>query len=396
MPRFEPFPGLRYDTATVDLGAVTAPPYDVIDADGRAALASRDPHNVVRIDLPVTDDGDDPYAAAAVVLADWESAGVLRRDGASFYVYRMEHVDEHGVACRTTGVFGALELSRPGEGGILPHEQTTPKAKTDRLDLTRATRANLSAVWGLSPAAGLSALLELDAEPDASWSDDAGVRHTLWVVDDPTRIAAISAAVDDAPVVIADGHHRYEIALAYRDERTSSDGDPGVAGAVLAFVCELAEQELTVLPIHRLLDGLPEGFDVRDALGSHFIVTPAGPVDPGITATMERQGCLVLVEPDRVSLLSPKPGAFAGLRDLDTVRLDAALAGFPAHQLTFQHGVENVVRRVAKGDAQAGVLLRPATVRQIVAIAEGGERMPPKTTFFAPKPATGVVFRTLD
>jgi len=112
--------------------------------------------------------------------------------------------------------------------------------------------------------------------------------------------------------------------------------------------------------------------------------------------SMASQGFLVLVEPDRTSILTPRPEAFEGLRDLDTVRLDAALASLPDHDLVFQHGVDNVVRAVERGDAQAGVLLRPATVKQITAIARGGERMPPKTTFFHPKPRTGVVFRSLS
>ena len=126
---------------------MTAPPYDVLDARDRAALAASDPANVVVVDLPV--DGDDPYATAGATLQRWLADGVLVRDDiASFYVYRMSYTDDTGTSRRTTGVFGALELSRPGEGGILPHEQTTPKAKSDRLNLLRGTDANISAVWG--------------------------------------------------------------------------------------------------------------------------------------------------------------------------------------------------------------------------------------------------------
>jgi uncharacterized protein (DUF1015 family) len=309
----------------------------------------------------------------------------------------MDTTDEAGVVRHTTGVFGALELSRPGEGGILPHEHTTPKAKSDRLNLLRGAQANLSAVWALSPAAGLTGLLETGEDPLASWTDADGTTHSLWVVDDPDRMAKISDTVSSQPVVIADGHHRFETSLAYRDERREAAGTEtgGAADAVLTYVVELAEEQLTVLPIHRLISGLPDGFDLRDALGSHFVVTPTGPVDPGILSSMISQGFLVLVEPGRTSLLTPRPEAMAGLRDLDTVRLDAALAALPEHELVFQHGIDNVERAVERGDAQAGVLLRPATVKQITKIAHGGERMPPKTTFFHPKPRTGVVFRTL-
>jgi uncharacterized protein (DUF1015 family) len=399
VPRFEPFPGIRYRDVA-DLADLTAPPYDVISPEDRRALAARHPANTVAIDLPV--DGDDPYAEAAATFARWQDEGVLVTDEPTFYVYRMDFRDERGAARHTTGVLGALELSRPGEGGILPHEHTTKKAKSDRLNLLRSTAANLSAVWGLSPASGLSALLETGDEPVASWADGDGVTHSFWIVDDASRRDKITEVVGSGPVVIADGHHRYETSLAYREERRERDGRPGggepeVHGydSVLTYVVELAEDQLTVLPIHRLISGLPEGFDLAGALDPFFVVTPAGPVDAGITAVMRDQGCLVLVRPEGTSLLTPRPGAFAGVRDLDTVRLDTALAALPAHDLVFQHGVDHVARAVDAGEAQAGVLLRPATVRQIIAIANGGERMPPKTTFFHPKPRTGVVFRSL-
>jgi uncharacterized protein (DUF1015 family) len=397
VPRFEPFPGIRYRQDQLDLAAVTAPPYDVISPDDRAALAALDPRNVVAIDLPV--DGDDPYATAAETFRRWQDEGVLATDEPSFYIYRLDYRDERGGARHTTGVLGALELSRPGEGGILPHEHTTPKAKSDRLNLLRSTRANLSPVWGLSPATGLSTLLETDEPPTASWEDEAGVTHTFWTVRDAGRVEKIAATVGSSPVVIADGHHRYETSLAYRDERRESDGGPeahGAYDAVLTYVVELVDDQLTVLPIHRLIAGLPDGFDLAAALDPFFMVTPAGPVDVGITRVMADQGCLVLVQASGTSLLTPRPGAFDGLRELDTVRLDAALAGLPEHDLVFQHGVDNVARAVSSGQAQAGILLRPATVRQIIAIANGGERMPPKTTFFHPKLRTGIVFRSLD
>ena len=398
VPRFEPFPGIRYDLSKIDIAAVTAPPYDVIDAEQRADLAARDPHNVVAIDLPVG--AGDPYAAAAATFRQWQQEGVLVTDAPAFYIYRMDYTDEAGSPLHTTGVFGALELSKPGEGGILPHEQTTPKAKSDRTNLLQATAANLSAVWGLSPAAGLSDLLVTTDEPDASWQDLEGVTHSFWIVFDPDRIDKISATVASAPVVIADGHHRFETSLAYRDERRRAAGsgvEHGEAGydTVLTYVVELAEDQLTVQPIHRLISGLPDGFDLREALTSHFVVTPAESADAGLASTIRNQHCLVLVERDRVSLLTPIPEAMVGLRKLDTVRLDAALANLPPHELTFQHGIANINRSIERGEAQAGVLLGSATVKQIVAIAKGGERMPPKTTFFYPKLRTGIVFRSL-
>ena len=394
--RFEPFRALRYDLSRVDLPQVVSPPYDVIDDTLRADLAARDPHNAVRIDLPVDEGGQDRYEVARRLLGDWIAEGVLATDDRpAFTVYRMGYVDDAGRARHTTGVIGALELTPPGTD-ILPHEHTTPKAKSDRLDMLRSCRANLSAIWGLSLAKGLTDLLPVDLPPLADFTDEAGVRHTVWVVDDPTACAAISSAVAAQPVVIADGHHRFETSLAYRGEREQSEGDPGPAALTLAYVVELVEDELTVRAIHRLLTGLPDGFDLVAALVPWFepIGTPPGDV-PVITA-MDQAGALCLVLPGQEVLLRPRPEALADARDLDSARLDVAVSALPEHTLSFQHGVDNVRAAVASGQAQAGVLLRPASIAQIDATAHGGERMPPKTTFFHPKPKTGLVFRQLD
>jgi uncharacterized protein (DUF1015 family) len=398
VPHFEPFRGVRYDLSRSPVADVTAPPYDVIDPDDRAALVARHPHNVVVIDLPDEADGPDRYTAAARTFATWQDDGTLLRDDVpTYYAYRMGYRDDLGRPAHTLGVVGALELSRPGEGGILPHERTTPKAKSDRLDLLRATRANLSSVWGLSLTSGLSDLCRTDEAPDAAWTDDDGVEHTLWRITDPDRVAAISTAVASSPVVIADGHHRYETSLAYRDERREAEGTGGGADLVMVYVVELVDDELTVRPIHRLLADLPDGFDLEAALAPFFDVSDGGVADAMVLTRMAEAGALALVRPGgSVALLRPRPEAMAGAADLDSARLDVALAALPAHTLTYQHGVDLVGKAVESGRAQYGVLLRPATVAQIDANAHAGERMPPKTTFFHPKPRTGVVFRLTD
>lgn len=395
MASFQPFNALRYDPARVEQARVISPPYDVIDDELRADLTGRDEHNAVRIDLPVDEGGEDRYEVARRLLAGWQAEGVLVADPTpTFTVYRMTYDDDAGVRQRTTGVIGALELNPPGTD-ILPHEQTTPKAKTDRLDLARTARANMSAIWGLSLAKGLTDLLPTGDEPQLDVTDEDGVRHTVWVVSDPQACAAIAEAVSARPVVIADGHHRYETSLAYRREREAADGDPGEAAATMAYVVELVEDELTVRAIHRLVSGLPEGFDLLGALSPWFEPVGPPPADTPVTAAMVDAGAATLVTPDGETLLRPRSDALADARDLDSARLDVALAALPDHALRFQHGVDNVRRAVATGDAQAGVLLRPATVAQIEATAHGGERMPPKTTFFHPKPKSGLTFRLL-
>ena len=394
MPRFEPFIGIRYDTTSLDPALITAPPYDVISPSDRVALIASAPANVVRIDLPV--DGDDPYGDAAQLFNRWRTEGTFVVDSEpSFTVYRMEAPDENGIIRRTTGVIGAMELTRPGEGDILPHEFTTPKAKSDRLDLLRSTRSNLSAVWGLSPATGLTALLDTTDAPLCRFEAD-GVTHTVWRITDEARINAIRSAISSAPIVIADGHHRYETSLAYRDERRTSDGDGGAANAVMTFVVELVEDELDVAPIHRLISDLPDEVDLLAAFDPFFESEPFPGSGQPTVRELQELGGLALVTSEGTWLLRPRPNTLAATRDLDASRLDLALAALPDHSLVYQHGVDHIHAAVRSGAAQAGVLLRPVRIDQIIEIAEGGEKMPPKSTFFAPKPRTGVVFRSID
>lgn len=399
MARFEPFRGLRYDETAIDLAAVTAPPYDVIDEAERAVLAAIDPHNAVHLDLPVDDpDGTDRYAVACRLLGQWRDEGVLVEDDEpSFYVYRMGYKDDTGRLRQTAGVIGALELAEPGTEGVLPHEQTTPKARSDRLEMLRACRANLSAVWGLSPAGGLSALCELPGPPLAAWSDTEGVHHRLWRITQPGVLEAISSAVQSEPVVIADGHHRYATSLQYRDERrTETGGGAGPYDLAMTFVVELVAEQLSVQPIHRLLAGLPDSVALPDAFEPWFEVFDAGPPGTALLDRMDDAGALALVTRAGAWLLRPRPEAMTGVRDLDSSRLDRAREGLPPHEVRYQHGTDQVLRALDAGEAQAAVLLRPATVAQIVDIAHGGELMPPKTTFFWPKPRTGLVYRLLD
>lgn len=388
MPRFQPFAGLRY-SSDLPLDDVISPPYDVIDEPERERLEARSPFNSVRVELPQPEGPLDRYAAAQALLDQWLATGILVRDDApSFYVYRMEFADELGRPRHTTGVLGALELSKPGEGDVLPHERTMSKPKDDRLNLLRAAHANLSPVWGLSMAPGLAKLTSVDGPPDASAVDDDGVRHQLWRVTDAAPLEAIAEAVASAPVVIADGHHRFETALAYRDERRGATGDAAADyDFLMAYIVELVDDELTVEAIHRVINGLPDGFDVLGALRPFFDSAPVGGL-PDLGPAMG------VVTPEGIWRLEPRPDTDAKAEhDLDSSRLDVALASFPDHELSYQHGRELVARAVDEGRAQVGVLLRPATVAQISETGRTRTRMPEKTTFFYPKLRTGLVFR---
>jgi uncharacterized protein (DUF1015 family) len=299
-------------------------------------------------------------------------------------------------------VIGALGIEAPGEGDVLPHEHTTPKAKSDRLDLLRTTAANLSPIWGLSLAEGLSTLCDsvAGAPPDGRCTDPDGVHHRIWRVTGTAWVEQLAATVSSAPVVIADGHHRYETSRAYRDERrAAAGGAPGPYDLTMALVVELTEDELAVRPIHRLLSGLGGDVDLVAALDRSFEAFDGGPADLALPERMADAGALGLVlAGGRTTLLRPRPGAFPdGLADLDSSRLQHALdvAAVPGLEVAFQHGTDKVLTAVARGDADAAVLLRPATVAQITETAHQRGRMPPKTTYFYPKPRTGFVFRRL-
>ena len=391
MPRFEPFAGLRYDTARVDLSMVVSPPYDVISPEQRSRLVSRHSANAVRIELPEPDHhaGLDRYDSAANQLVRWQDEGILVADPSpSLYAYRMVSPGGHA----TNGVIGGLGIDDESASSIFPHEQTLPKAKTDRLDLLAATRANLSPIWGLSLTPGFSQTFVRTDPPRCEAVDSDGIRHQLWVIDDDAVIAAVQEAVADSGVVLADGHHRYETARAYRQGRP---GDTG-ADEVMALVVELSEDQLEVGAIHRALSGLPDGLDLVDAFGSWFDVTRAGDFDPRTTGALGESGALALVMPSGAWLLSAKDGtAEAAGADLDSSMVALVIAELPDHELTFFNSWSEAVGAVERETAQAVVLMRPVTVDQIAEWARAGRRMPPKTTYFHPKPRTGMVFRPL-
>lgn len=393
MPRFEAFRALRY-SASLPLGDVTAPPYDVLSDHDVDVLLARHERNIAAVDVPRGPDDGDRYARAAEVLRSWISEGTLERDPEpSFTLYRLGFVDETGLDRSTVGVLGALEVVDEGAGGVLPHERTTPKATSDRLDLTRATRANLSPVWGLSLTPGLTELLAAPGDPIGSFVDDDGVTHSVERVTRPDRVAAITAAIASSPVLIADGHHRYAVSRTYRDERRADDG-AGPWDLTLAYVGELVDDQLSVAAIHRLYRRV-DPVALLAHLGEWFDLAPAGRIGPSFATEVTARGALCFVHGDGTGTwMRPIAARFGDVRDLDGAVLEHALASFP-HDIGYQHGVERTVEAVATGTAAAAVLIRPTSIGEIRRTADEGLLMPPKSTFFTPKLRTGLVLRTL-
>jgi uncharacterized protein (DUF1015 family) len=411
LPAFLPFAGVRYDSGAIGarLDALAAPPYDVIDEDHRVALEANDPRNAVRLILPRdADEEGDRYARAAATFARWRDDGVLVADSEPrLYAYEMRYRGSHGEPRHTRGVIGALALPEDGDDSVLPHERTLPKAKSDRLSLLRAMRVNVDPIWGLTLATGFTELARA-ARPLATCTDSDGVEHDLGAIDDTETIAAIGRLVASTPVVLADGHHRFETALNYRNEQRAAGVADPAAAAIMTFVVELDDDELCIAPIHRLVE-LPSGTALRAALAAAFDITDEGAVTPEAVEALETRmavtGGLGLVDADGLALAIPKadaratalagehPAVAATAAALVEALVVPALPGATWH---YRHDATATAALVDKGVASAAILCTPVSVAQTRAAAMDRVRMPQKTTFFWPKPRTGMVFRTLD
>jgi uncharacterized protein (DUF1015 family) len=428
VPVVRPFRALRFDPEHVgSIDAVLSPPYDVVSPERRARLLEGDPHNVIRIELPDEEPGDEPdakYRRAARTLAAWRSDGTFRKDPrAALYVYEEAYrVPGTDREQRQRGVFARLRLEPLGlESGVRPHERTLAAPREDRYRLLRATGTNVSPVVGLyeDPSAIVGAFLDavVATPPSVDATDDQGVCHRLWVAaDEPDRpLGPIAAALGAGPITIADGHHRYETALRYRDERRmtrSCEEDPAF-DYLLALLLDV-RQPLTILPTHRIVRGL--GAEDRAALLRRlpelFETAPCGSaadcavafVD-GSSAGGGGRGRFGFLSPQGGTLLEARRAAFAPLlqaggsavRSLDVSLLGAALerlAGIDPDavaggRIEYTHSAEEALSAAAGGDV--AFLLEPTPVRSVIEVASEGDVMPQKSTYFYPKAVTGLV-----
>ena len=412
MAEIQAFRALHYDLDRVGgLAPVVAPPYDVIDAEQRAALVRRSRHNVVEIDLP---QGDDPYAHAAEVFERWQRDGILVRDDEpALWALEQDYTGPDGRRRTRHGFFAGVKVEDYGPGRIRPHERTHPGPKEDRLRLTRATHANLSPIFSLyddPDGAAYSALApHVDAEPWAEVTDEDGTTHRLWRVADLAAADAVRGGLADKELLIADGHHRYETARVHHAE--------GGAGHVLMCLVALQDPGLTVFPTHRLLTGLddPRREALRDTLGRDFEIAevgadelePAGdgPVRMGyLDSHHGRPLMLTLRDPAIAAAALPdKPDPY---RALDTAVLEALVLqgalGMSEDDISHLHGLDyardtaQARERVETGAAEAAFFMRGTPVSQVRDVAAAGESMPPKSTYFFPKVLTGMVFNLLD
>jgi uncharacterized protein (DUF1015 family) len=415
----QPLRTLRYEPRAVgSLEDVISPPYDVIDDQMRAELAARSPFNVVEIDLP---QGEDPYMHARDTLDAWRQQGVLVREREpALWVLQQDFTGPDGSQRTRRGFFARVRVEDYGAGRIRPHERTHPGPKEDRLRLTRATRANLSPIFSLFPDADRAASEAIEAatalEPFAQAADHNGVANTLWRVADPDAIAALQAPLLEAELLIADGHHRYETARVYAEEV----GGEGEHRYVLMLLTPLSDPGLTVFPTHRLLTGLKDDGDRQEALGAalkrDFDVEEIAPdqLEPPHGDGRVRFGYMdshfkrpfMLTLKDQAIADEALQGHPDPYRRLDTAVLEGLVLcgalGMSEEDIAEKHGLDyskdfaDARQAVESGRADAAFFMAPTPVEQVREVAEAGESMPPKSTYFFPKIPTGLVFNVLE
>ena len=458
MADIRPFQGLRYDPRRVPLGDVVCPPFDVITPEEQQALYTRHPHNIVRVELGngLTDPAaaGNRYDSAAELLRRWQTEGILvREDAPSFYVY--DHTFAYGGrSYRRRGLMVAGRLHDWSEEVVLPHEATRAGPKEDRLALLRAAKTNVSPLWLVyhDPGGEVRQRLEMASQGEPTAVAEAppeppvaAGRHVLYAISEPEAVRRIVDLFAARRLYIADGHHRYETAQMYRDERRRAastagqarDSDAGYEFALMVLVA-LEDPGLLVLPTHRLVRGLERANEeIRGALGTWFTLAPlevpAGDETPTgawleqalAAAALDGGHVFGLLEDGGAWLLHPRPdvdwaralpadrsAAWRGLdvSVLDTLAMREALgiraegeaaradatSHAPSDRLAYVSSFAGAVAAVRRGDAAQAYLLNPTRLDQVCAVADARDRMPPKSTYLYPKPATGMIMHPLD
>jgi uncharacterized protein (DUF1015 family) len=441
MATVEPFSGIRYNPQKISsLAEVVTPPYDVIAADQQAAYYARSPFNVIRVELgqdrPDDSSEANAHTRAHEYLQAWQSQGVLIRDPQpSFYLVSTRYRTAEEIVTRW-GLIAQVGLEPFGaHGHILPHEQTFPAIKSERLGLMRASGMNTSPIFALfdDRAQLMDGLQKYahDHKPLIEFEDDSGARHGMWRLADQGRNAKIKAAFEDRRLYIADGHHRYETCLAYRDEWARQDkhySDRHPSNGTLMYISSMQDPGLKVLPTHRALPKvaahLRQAFIQRAE--SHFDIQPIA-MAPEYDGAAARQLCaaleampaetglgLAIRGDERLYRLKLRPDAakrvytaslpsplrrlnvtllsefvFPELLEMDSAKLDNA------QSIHFRHDAADTVAEVHRGTYDMAFILKATPVEQVRVIAEAGLSMPRKTTYFAPKVITGLVMRAL-
>jgi len=421
MVDFRPLEAFEYSPSAGPLEALIAPPYDVIDPEMRRRLAAKSPYNIVHLSLPQPEGGLDRYSAAARTLARWMNEKVLVRSEPAFYVIQQEFQMGRGLFTRT-GILGEVRLV-PWRQGIYPHEITLPKPKEDRLNLYRATRVVPGPAFSLfaDKSAELRSILTQvkSAAPYRVCKGPEGSVDTIWKVTGAAVPARISAAFAREDFFIADGHHRYETALAFRDELARMGPLPPAHPANFVLTCAVPfdDEGLVVLPTHRLL-ALDSPSAARDAIAA---LRADYDIDQADRLLLRDYDLVRTSVPSPVALYADHAGHLLKIRQVSGDRFSRAAGSVMAavntyevlkmvlprfygdvqqavdgERIAYSHDAELAMCLVDSGQFQAAVILAPLGVRTVAQVASSGNVMPPKSTYFYPKLPTGVVVKPLD
>ncbi|NMW19335.1 MAG: DUF1015 domain-containing protein [Chlorobiaceae bacterium] len=424
MPEIVPFKGILYSSELLlNASELICPPYDVISEDLQQKLYASSPFNAIRLELPLE---SDPYASAALRLAEWLRDGELKIDAVpAFYPYFQTFQDSEGNSHTRIGFFCAMRLHEFAEKKVIPHEKTLSGPKADRLNLFRKTKTNISSIFGLYADEGKTAdhLLRAFAEthePIVAASFH-GVKNEMWRITDAALLEQLQHSLLERTVYIADGHHRYETGVNYRNECAAAN--PLHTGQepynfILVYLANIYDEGLIIFPIHRLVHSL-EGFDaagLKVRLQEYFTVTELhdraalkaflegepsnyayGVVTSGnvfgISLKAHQEPFLDTARPEALKRLG-----LVLLHDLVLGRLLGISPEAMAKQtnLLYVKDDREVFESVASGKVQVGFVVKPTTVDQVLSVSETGEVMPQKSTFFYPKIMTGLLFNTLE
>lgn len=431
-----PFRALRYNLDKIaGMEQVVTPPYDVINSKQQDDYYNTEPHNIIRLELNRKRDTDNSsenrYTRATAHLENWMQSGVLARDDQpAFYISETYYTDADGNQRVRRGYFTLLRVEEFEKGVVLPHEKTFSEHKEDRLALIKQSRTNISPIFALFPDdenAVMSALeTGMGDAPNYDFSDPMGLRQKLFAVTDPDACCQVQKLMADKVIFIADGHHRYETALNYRNYMRQQYPGAGPNAAfeyVMVYLCSMSDPGLTVFACHRAVPQLG-GFAARDFLHlarDHFNITEldasgrlSGKSAEFVEA-LERAGKsapsigMASGDSDKLYILSLKDGAMDGetspdiegpLGDLDVVVLTRMIlekllgmdnqARDMAHLISYNSDTNDVLNQIQAGGYRVAFLLNPTKVEQVKAVAEAGLIMPRKSTFFYPKVLTGL------
>lgn len=426
MAEIKGYKGLRFNCEKAGkIEELVCPPYDIISDRQREEYIKTNPHNIIRLELPK---GDDKYNKAAEILKDWLEKGILvKEDKPAIYIYE-EEFTAYGERKTIKGIICRVKLEEFSKGIILPHEFTLSKAKEDRLNLMKATNCNFSQIYSLYMDGGKNTLGKIDSlsksEPDIQLQDNDNVTHRMWIIKDEKAIADICSDFTDRKLYIADGHHRYETALNYRnylrEQGLAKEGD--ACDYQMMMLVDMEHPGLVVFPTHRLVRNL-DSFNaerVIDGCKEYFDVTEHSDINTIESTLMElyNQGkkayafycggssykLLVLKDTNIIKKLLPN--ASTATQQLDVTILHTLILekifGIDAENmakqinLTYTKIFDEAISSVQQGNSQCAFILNPTRVSEIREVASNGEKMPQKSTYFYPKMITGLVMNQLE